>query len=150
MNEREAFEMVRAIEHLWNYDMGSDGRNTWTQAMMHMPSAHASEAIIRLSERQRQRPTIADVRAMVRHIMSNHAAKELRPELNAPREQTPTWVNVWAWSRWTNNDHRSFPQQSEYVMADMSMDDYHALEAEWVAEGSPKFDVRNLAKALGA
>ncbi len=119
MNEREAHELVRSIEHLWNYDMGADGRATWTAALSRYDSITASEAIIRLSQRQRERPTLADIRQIITIIHRDRG--NTTRELSAGRQTLPGWVKRWACARYFHarfdrkQDMRRFPEQGDWV-----------------------------------
>lgn len=148
MTEREAGELVRAVEHLWRFEMDSGARAIWIQSIQQMESTHVSEAVLRLSERQRERPTLADIRNMIRHIVANHAARDVRPALPRGTEEIPTWVQVWAWARWAKGDQRAFPQQSDHVISDMTPGEYDVLEAEWRESGSPSVTVDNLVRVM--
>lgn len=120
MNERQAHELVRSIEHLWNYDMGADGRATWTQALTRYDSPLASEAILKLSERQRERPTLADVRNMVTKIQRDRLPESRAREISAGSQTLPPWVKRWACARYLyarfnrKQDMRRFPEQGEW------------------------------------
>lgn len=99
MTEREAHELVRAIEQLWHIDMGADGRSTWCAALTHYDSIQAAAAITALSERQRERPTIADVRHMIAKLVRDQ--RDSRPALEpADRRTLPPWVKRWACARY--------------------------------------------------
>lgn len=100
MNERQAHELVRSIEHLWSYDMGADGRSTWTQALTRYDSPIASEAVLKLSERQRDRPTLADVRNMVAKIQRDRIPESRARELGEGSQTLPPWVKRWACARY--------------------------------------------------
>lgn len=134
MTDREAQELVRAIEHLWQYDMGADGRNTWAEALTPMNSLHASEAVLRLSQRQKDKPTLADVRNMIAKVVRDHE----HPNNTGlpPAVEVPLWVRRWACARYLYakfdrpKDTRRLREQGEWVspLVPLMPDD------EWEAE----------------
>jgi hypothetical protein len=97
VTDREAHDLVRAIEHLWHLDMGADGRTTWCNSLIQFDNVIASEAILKLSERQRERPTVADVRGMIAKIKRDR--RDTTPAIEPPATNgLPDAVKQWATS----------------------------------------------------
>lgn len=143
MNERQAHELVRSIEHLWSYDMGADGRATWTQALTRYDSPLASEAILKLSERQRDRPTLADVRNMVAKIQRDRIPESRAREIGAGSQTLPPWVKRWACARYLyarfnrKQDMRRFREVGDWADPTIPL----MPEDEWRAEADSITDM---------
>ena len=140
MTEREAQEIVRMVESGWTVDFGQEGRKMWKRMLYNFDPAIGTEAVIKLSERQRQRPTIADLRGMILKIMTDRTPKGV--PLDLPKNQMPEWVNVWDWCR---NERQPrfmlpFPQQEPYVdpTETITPEQYDELREEWIKAGAPK------------
>lgn len=144
MDEREAQELVRSVEAAWRIDFGQDGRRIWREAMMRYDSVIASIAVVKLAERQRERPTVADVRHMILKLEADQRADE--PALPEPEpENIPTWVFVWRWARYVRDprEDRPFPQQHPHHQPPyLSEQVYEALRQEWRNAGEPGRNLR--------
>lgn len=140
MTEREAQEIVRMVESTWRIDFGQDGRKLWKRMLYDYDAALAVDAAALLSQRQRERPTVADLRAMIQKLRTDRAPKGL-PETTG-KKGMPEWVSIWDWCR----NHREpryllpFPQQEPHVDSTetISMEKYDELREEWIKAGSPK------------
>lgn len=151
MTDREAQELVRAIEHLWDYDMGSDARQTWCEGLATMHSLHASEAVLRLHQRQPEKPTLPDVRNMIAKVVRDHEHPK-RNELPPAGAEAPLWVRRWLCARYLfakfdrEQDMRRFREQDQWahpsleVMPDGEWEEQALLISDWEHE---------LAKVLG-
>lgn len=134
------------IESAWNLDFASDERRLWVDSLLPHDAEQASAAVIKLYERQRtQRPTIADLRRAIDRV---RGAIELKLETRSAEperaERPPDWVEVWATMRWSMapRDMRSLPQQSDFVMPEMTVDEYHLMHSQWVKAGAPRMALR--------
>jgi hypothetical protein len=94
VTDREAHDLVRAIEHLWHLDMGADGRTTWCNSLIQFDNVIASEAILKLSERQRERPTVADVRGMIAKIKREEGRSHSPPNTLAASPASEKTANT--------------------------------------------------------
>lgn len=151
MTETQAQECVRLVEAFWKIDLGAAGRETWRDSLVKEDSVVASEAIMRLSGRQRERPTLPDIRKMIVLVNADRRASMPRtPETRS--DAPPEWVQVWTWARFARQpvDRRTFPQQQEHAIPEMTLAEYEQLRAEWVEAGSPALDTNGLVAAMGA
>lgn len=130
------------IESAWQCDYGVDGRKLWKQMLYDHDAEMATKAVAKLSERQRARPMVADLRQMLSHLKAD--MQDRFPGIPAPQYGTkpPDWVWVWAWCRHMRapRHYLPFPQQLPYVDETqvITREAYDELYEEWVAAGSPK------------
>ena len=112
MEQRDAEELVGQLNS--NYRMGLDfdefGKKMWLRFMLEQNVILASDAVKRICGRQKDRPTIADIRQMIASIAGDRlAAAPALPEPKFVRE-LPAWVKGWLISR-SRRDLRVWPEQ---------------------------------------
>lgn len=164
MDEIQAEQTVLAVEQTWKCDLG-EARNLWLQAVLPFDSLTAAAAIIKLSERSRDRPSIAELREMITEITAekiDHARAQL-PAKRDPHPETrttgkknepPEWTHIWSWLRFKQNDFRRLPQQDAYdyttgtSLEEMTRADYEDVRQKWIAEGSPRVTPEEVSSGL--
>lgn len=110
MEEREAQEIVRMVESTWRVDYGRAGRELWRDMLLPYDPQMATRAVADLSKRQRERPTIADLRQVLVSLKSRETADQAWRELPPAPLPTPEWVKRWKRAR-AAGDERIFPEQ---------------------------------------
>jgi len=117
VNEEQAWETVLAVEQTWGIELGED-RQIWVNEMLPFDSLTAAAAILKVRDRQRDRPTVGDIRRVIIEI---EASKPQSP--GAPREQPRQesegeyvrdlsgWIKGWAVARYKHGDMRVWPEQ---------------------------------------
>lgn len=160
MDERQAEETVLAVEQTWEIDLG-EARNMWSQAMLPYDSLTTASAILKLRERQRERPTIADLRKVISEIDVAQTASSLPPkrdpkgwEDKKEEKGPPEWTHIWFWLRFSQRDYRRLPDQDVYGAVagteyeEMTKAQYAEVREKWVSAGSPKVSVEKLNAVL--
>jgi hypothetical protein len=138
MTDREAQQIVRTVEETWRLDFGGEGRRIWRESMMRYEHDVAMRAVRRLAERQRERPTIADVKQVIRDITQLATPVRALPE--PKQSDIPDWVLVWRWARWLREPPVTtpFPQQLPHHQPPyLTEPQYAALRDEWIIAGHP-------------
>lgn len=168
MDDRQAEDTVLAVEQTWNCDLG-EAKNIWRQAMRQHDSLTAAAAILRLSERQRERPTIAELRKIILEISAEQEAS-LPPKKESdwsppgqrdePQKQfgnsPPEWTHIWSWMRFKINDFRKLPQQDVYgIVAGSSLEEmtwpqYEEIRLKWIDAGSPRVTTEEVSSGIAA
>lgn len=153
MNDQEAQEQVRAIEHLWKVDFGEDGRRIWRESLVKLDATKTAIAVQRLHETVRYRPTVSDVREVVRKLERDDLSARPKVEQQATSSRgVPLWVKRWIASRYLfhrfgkEQDMRPFPEQEGYIdptVAKMPAD-------AWVEEAAHVTDKDVIEGMLGA
>lgn len=157
MNEQQAWDSVLAIEQTWGIELGEE-RQAWADAMLPFDSMSAAAAILKVRDRQRDRPTIGDIRRVIIQI---EAEKSPVATLDGDHESEyvrdlPSWIKGWAVSRYKHGDMRVWPEQRlgydslqrynpgfrTYVWPDQEMMPSEEM-ARYAAEGS-KLSVSDL------
>lgn len=110
MEEREAQEIIRMVESAWRVDYGSEGRKLWRQMLYPYDAALATKAAAQLSQRQRERPTVADLRQTILMLRKREIEENSWRELPPEKLSQPAWVKRWERAR-TAGDFRIFPEQ---------------------------------------
>lgn len=139
LTDREAQEIVRMVESTWRVDFREDGRKMWKRMLYDFDPVIATDAVAQLSQRQRERPTVADLRGMIQKIVRDR----MPPGLPEPKgKDAPEWAWVWSWCRFFRQPRflLPFPQQEPYVdpSETIPMVRYEELHEEWVKAGRPK------------
>lgn len=113
MERSDADELVGYLDSNYNMNLHFDetGREMWVDFMLRQDVEIASVAVVRLIERQRQRPTISDVRNMIRKISADRAPTSAQIEPPKGDHRIPDWVGGWMVSR-SRGDMREWPQQA--------------------------------------
>lgn len=130
------------IESAWQCDYGMDGRRLWKQMLYNHEPEIAVAAVARLSERQRERPRVADLRQMITHMKAD--IRDRTPGIPEPKYGTepPEWVWVWSWCRHIRAPRffLPFPQQQPHVDETdvINQERYDELREEWIKDGSPR------------
>jgi hypothetical protein len=114
VNEREAQESTRAVEQMWEIELGPE-RSRWIEALLPFDSVTVSSAILKLYESAVNKPTVEEL------IASTIAMGRVREEFEARREPRLTdanpilapWVLGWAVARHRHGDFRVLPGQKE-------------------------------------
>lgn len=141
MTAREAHELCRAIEALWRLDLGSEGRELWAQSLIKYEHVHATQAVIQLSERQRERPTLADIRQMITKVQRDTTDRIPAIDPGKPGD-LPLWIKRWACSRYLyaqfnrRQDMRKFPEQGDWRRGDLMPDTEWETEARTVSSAT--------------
>jgi len=111
VNEEQAWETVLAVEQTWRIELGEE-RRTWAEAMLPFNSLSAAAAILKVGDRQRDRPTIGDIRRVIIEI---EAAQGLTAETEQQEAgyvwELESWIKGWAVGRYKHGDMRVFPEQ---------------------------------------
>lgn len=158
MNEQQAWETVLAVEQTWGISIGEE-RQAWADAMLPFDSMSAAAAILKVRDRQRDRPTIGDIRRVIIEIDAAMASDDVRGESAADGQYVrdlPDWIKGWAVSRYKHGDMRVWPEQRlgydslqrynsgfrTYVWPDQEMMPSEEM-AKYVTEGS-KLSVSDL------
>jgi hypothetical protein len=104
--------MVGAIKGAWpSLHLDDYGIQAWRNFLLGQDYEVTMLAYVRLSERQREIPTIADLRHMILAVEADRRAKEPSPpEVEFVRD-LPNWVKGWAVARFRHRDLRVWPQQ---------------------------------------
>ena len=114
MNEEQAWDTVLSVEQTWGIELGED-RQIWADAMLSFDSLSAAAAILKVRDRQRDKPTIADIRRVIIEIDSAQLAGS-RPTREEGLEDQyvldlQAWIKGWAVSRYKHGDMRVWPEQ---------------------------------------
>lgn len=128
------------VESTWRVDYGVDGRKMWKRMLYDHDPEIATDAVAKLSQRQRERPTVADLRGMIQKLVRDRMPRGL-PEPKRG-EAAPEWVWVWSWCHFRRQPRLliSFPQEEGHVDPTemISRERYEELREEWITAGSPK------------
>lgn len=137
MEERDAQEIVRMVESAWRVDYGPEGRRLWREMLLPHDAEIATKAAAQLSQRQRERPTIADLRQVIlslrRQQIDENAWRGLPPE----KHEKPAWVKRWEKAR-DVSDFRIFPEQIPGYL-DLQKDEKNTVA--YALPSSPQDDV---------
>jgi hypothetical protein len=146
VTERDAQTIIRMVEGTWNMNLGSAGREVWAGYLVKQDAEIATQAVAKLAERQRERPTVADVRGMILLVKNSTAA--VKPSLASEKQtKLPEWVGVWWWLRNIRDPHelRPLPHQSEPPAPEaMSISEYEQYLREWITAGKPTKGMESL------
>jgi hypothetical protein len=110
VEDREAQEIVRMVESAWRIDYGPEGRKLWRDMLLPYKPDLAVRATAILSQRQRERPTIADLRQVILSLRKQEIEAEGWRQLPAEKPVKPAWVKRWEKAR-AAGDTRVFPEQ---------------------------------------
>lgn len=122
MDDRQAQESVRAIEQMWECELGSE-REQWREALMPFDSVTVAGTILKLYESSSDRPSIPELVEAVdemTRLKGESARADSVPDDPEPVEdmdrgafeiEIPPWIKGWAVARYRHNDGRSFPEQ---------------------------------------
>lgn len=117
MNEEQAWDTVFAVEQTWGIELGDD-RQAWVDAMLPFDSISAAAAILKVGDRQRDRPTIGDIRRAIIEIDAAMASRDSgdRESSGSDTEgqyvrDLPAWIKGWAVGRYKHGDMRVWPEQ---------------------------------------
>ena len=139
MTEAQAHGVVRTVEATWKVDFGEDGRRIWRNALTGYDYDTALKGVQRLAERQRFRPTVAELRETIRGLVAD--ARNDAPALPEPKVgKLPEWVLVWRWLRSGREPAvlTPLPQQHPHHQPPYLTDtEYQTLRDEWVTAGQP-------------
>jgi hypothetical protein len=127
------------VESTWRVDFGPEGRKMWKRMLYDHDPVIATDAVAQLSQRQRERPTVADLRGMIQKIVRDR----MPPGLPEPKgKAAPEWAWVWSWCRFFRQPRFliPFPQQEPHVDSSetIAIAKYEELLAEWTEAGKPK------------
>lgn len=116
MTEEAALEIVAMIDRHWNMYLLAEGSITaklWLDFLRQQDDVVMTmKAVARLAEQQSARPTVADLRQMIRQVEGDvRATTPALPEPEYEREM-PGWVKGWAVAR-AKGDWRTWPEQKE-------------------------------------
>lgn len=157
MNADQAKETVRAIEQVWNCSLAGDYL-AWEEALLPLDSLTAAAAILRLSERHKEHPEIADIVRTASDIQTEEDEEKPRPKTSTALSpaggrvyETPEWVSIWSFMRFAKKDFRMLSQQDYGFVAGLKFltpEEYEEIRQEWIAAGSPRMTASDLVKAM--
>lgn len=110
MNEEQAWDTVMAVEQTWGIELGED-RQSWADAMLPFDSLSAAAAILKVRDRQRDRPTIGDIRRVILEIDAAKGPAPDEQESGVYVRDLPAWIKGWAVGRYKRGDKRVWPEQ---------------------------------------
>lgn len=139
MEEREAQEIVRMVESAWRVDYGEQGRRLWRDMLLPYGPELATKATAQLAQRQRERPTIADLRQVILSLRRQEIDREGWRELPPEKPIRPEWVARWERAHAVGDD-RVFPEQ---ISGYLSLQQGHPLNLKAYALPSTPTDDRN-------
>lgn len=165
MTEKQAQDAVLAVEQTWVFTFGVAAKKLWTAALLPYDSITTAAATMRLHDKSRERPTIAELKAQIEEIDAQMAGEQTTRTTTVARtdddveemtreqyakEPKPDWPHVWFWMRFKQNDFRLLPQQDPLGHAPnvLNPDQYAEVHGKWVADGSPKVTSEILAAGL--
>lgn len=112
MTSEEAISMIGAIRGAWPSMFLDDyGHQAWESFLVGRDYDTTLKAYVRLSERQRDLPTIADFRGMIIAIETDQRAAMPKIEEAEYARDLDDWVKGWTVARYRHKDTRVFPQQ---------------------------------------
>lgn len=112
MTREEAEAMVGAVRGAWPAMFLDDyGLQAWQTFFAGQDFDTTMLAYVRLSERQRELPTIADFRSMINHVVADERANTPAIEEAEFVRNMPAWFKGWAVARFRHRDFRVWPQQ---------------------------------------
>lgn len=157
MDEQQAQESVRAVEQMWDFELGASARKLWHNAMLPYDSVTVAGAILKLHEGSHDRPRLNEFKQAVEE-MSADKEKSLRshPVARTAVMEPLEWVQVWFHMRFTLRDFRALPQQdylgivSGTSLEEMNMKEYEEARRQWVGAGSPVVSIKKIIESMGS
>ena len=157
MTRSEAEAILGMVTGTWDMQLDADGTGSWMAFLAEHPFAQSMSAYTRLRDRQKERPTIADLRRL---IIEATVVVPVEEDVLPPPEVEP-WVVAWAVARYKHGDMRVLPQQKPgydalqtanpyqrtYVWPDQELMDDEAVSA-YVAAGTG-LSVDDVFRAIG-
>lgn len=155
--------MIGAIRGAWPSMFLDDyGHQAWESFFVGRDYDTTLKAYVRLSERQRDLPTIADFRGMIIAIEADQRAAMPKIEESEYARDLPSWVKGWATARYKHKDFRAWPEQKRgydsiqignsgfrtYVWPDQEMMPAEEI-AKYTAEGS-ELSVQDIFGLIGS
>jgi hypothetical protein len=112
MTHEEAVGMIGAIKGAWPSMFLDDyGHQAWESFLVGRDYDTTLKAYVRLSERQRDLPTIADFRGMIIALEADQRAAMPKIEEAEYARDLEDWVKGWAVGRYKHGDMRVWPEQ---------------------------------------
>jgi len=112
MTREEAVGMIGAIKGAWPSMFLDDyGHQAWESFLVGRDYDTTLKAYVRLSERQRDLPTIADFRGMIIALEADQRAAMPKIEEAEYARDLEDWVKGWAVGRYKHGDMRVWPEQ---------------------------------------
>ena len=114
MNESEAQGSVRAVEQMWEIELGPD-RAKWAEQLLPYDSVTVSSAILRLYETSGGNPTVEElVAAVIEMGLERKRFEEPKgPSVLDANPMLEPWVVGWAVARYRHQDFRVLEGQKE-------------------------------------
>lgn len=157
MDEQQAQESVRAVEQMWDFELGASARQLWRNAMMPYDSVTVAGAILKIHDGSRERPRLNDFKHAVEEMTAEkETAMRAHPVARTVVDEPLEWTHVWSWLRFTEGDFRAMPQQdymgivSGTSLEEMSMKEYEEVRRKWLAAGAPKVKLSQVISGLAA
>ena len=112
MTREEAIGMIGAVRGAWpSLYLDDYGMQAWESFFVGRDYDMTMKAYVRLSERQRELPTIADFRGMIIAMEADKIAAMPKIEEVSYVRELPAWVKGWTVGRYRHGDMRVWPEQ---------------------------------------
>lgn len=114
MTREAAVEITTMIDRHWNlylFAAGQTGAQLWIDYLMKQDDVEKTmRAVVLLSERMKEKPTVSDLRGMLANLYTQEQATS--PALPEPKyeRELPGWVKGWIVA-YAKGDKRVWPQQ---------------------------------------
>jgi hypothetical protein len=104
--------MIGAVRGAWpSLYLDDYGMQAWESFFVGRNYDMTMKAYVRLSERQRELPTIADFRGMITAMEADKVAAMPKIEETSYVRELPAWVKGWTVGRYRYRDMRVWPEQ---------------------------------------